>query len=525
MLSVENYDQDTINMAESILKPSIARGQNQDIALICGGETVTYHQLWDRVNQTGNAFFKLGISIGDRVVLMVRDTPAFFYVYLGLMKIGAVPIAINVRLSANDVAYIINDSEAKGIVVDAIFVDVYRSIVTEIMLDPKIVITDLKNPEYYFLPEIMSLASTDLDAVALKLEDPALWMYSSGTTGRPKGVVHNQKSIFSAEYLMGEVLGVCPGDRIYGSSKLFFAFSLAHCFFAPIKLGATVILYPDWPDASSVGEVVERHRPTILLSVPTFYRNMLRDGVAEKPAFKNIRYYLTAGEKLPITLFDKWMNATGSPMLEGIGATETFFLFLANRPDNINPGTCGVPTPGTEVKVINDKGALVTEPNIPGVLWVQMGCVASGYWNMKKKTREVFKDGWYCTNDMFTFDADGYYEYQGRADDMLKISGQWVSPAEIEEQVLGHKAVYEAAVVGVPNKDGLVRLALFIVAAELIKTTELVEQEITKILVANLSIYKCPRQIIFIDEMPLTATGKLQRFILRKMAENSVTIK
>ena len=184
---------------------------------------------------------------------------------------------------------------------------------------------------------------------------------------------------------MGELMGVGPGDRIYGSSKLFFAFSLAHCFLAPIRLGATVILYPEWPDAASVAAIVEKYKPTILLSVPTFYRNMLRDGVAENQDFKNVRYYLTAGEKLPRSLFDQWMEATGRPMLEGIGATETCFLFLANRPDKMNPGTCGVPTPGTEVKIIDKDGDVVTEPNMPGVLWVRMSCVASGYWNMKKK--------------------------------------------------------------------------------------------------------------------------------------------
>jgi benzoate-CoA ligase len=387
-----------------------------------------------------------------------------------------------------------------------------------------IITTDIEHSDYHYLSKLMENASKELMAVELKPDDPALWMYSSGTTGKPKGVIHSQKSIFASEHLMGELMGVGPGDRVYGSSKLFFAFSLAHCFLAPIKLGATVILYPDWPDAEAVAAIVERYKPTILLSVPTFYRNMLRDGVAGKPDFKNVRFYLTAGEKLPRSLFDQWMEATGRPMLEGIGATETCFLFLANRPDKMKPGTCGIPTPGTEVKVIDNDGELVTEPNTPGVLWVRMACVASGYWNMKKKTREVFKNGWYCTNDMFTFDADGWYEYQGRADDMLKISGQWVSPSEIEEQVLKNNQIDEAAVVGVPNEDGLVRLALFLVAPKISGATEQLEQELIESLTANLSIYKCPRRMYFIDEMPLTATGKLQRFALRQMAENKQSV-
>ncbi len=514
------FEKNIVNMAEAILAPSKLRGQDHDVALICNDEMVTYSQLWARVNQASNAFLELEISVGDRVILMVRDTPAFFYVYLGLMKIGAVPIAINLRLNPSDVAYTMNDSQAKAIVLDDVFLRSYQGVSKDITLRPKIINTDVEHRDLYYLPKIMKVASPKFDAVKLNSDDPALWMYSSGTTGRPKGVIHSQKSILAVDYLMGDILSVGPGDRIYGSSKLFFAFSLAHCFLAPIKLGATIILYPEWPDAEAVASIVQRHKPTIFLSVPTFYRNMLREGVANKSEFKNVRHYLSAGEKLPRNLFDQWMEVTGHPILEGIGATETCFLFLANRPDNIIVGTCGVPTPGTEVKLISNEGLIVTEPKIPGVLWVKMECVASGYWNMKQRTSEVFKEGWYCTNDMFTFDDSGYYEYQGRVDDILKISGQWVSPAEIEEQVLKNKAVSEAAVVGVPNEDGLIRLALFIVVPELTNSAEEFEKELTAALKANLSVYKCPRRIYFLDEMPLTATGKLQRFVLRNLAES-----
>ena len=519
MASTNSANHGIVNLAESILAPSQIRRQKNDPAIICDEETVTYGQLWEKVNRAGNAFSELGIAVGDRVVLMMRDTPAFFFVYLGLMKIGAVPIAINLRLSANDIAYTMNDSEAKAIAIDGVFLSDYLGVASHIDLTPLIINTDVEYVPGYYLPKMMERASSELDAVALKYDDPALWMYSSGTTGKPKGVVHSQKTTLATDYLMGEVLDVGPGDRIYGTSKLFFAFSLAHCLLAPIKLGATVILYSEWPDAEAVTRIVQRYKPTILLSVPTFYRNMLRGGISGLADFKNVRHYITAGEKLPRSLFDQWMDATGRSMLEGIGATETCFLFLANRPDQIRPGTCGVPTPGTEVKVTDKDGHLVTEPDTPGVLWVHMECVAIGYWNMEQRTSKVFKDGWYCTNDMFTFDSEGYYEYQGRADDMLKISGQWVSPAEIEEQVLKHKDVYEAAVVGVPNEDGLIRLALFIVATKLADSTNKLEKEITEMLIQNLSIYKCPRRIHFLDEMPLTATGKLQRFVLRKMAE------
>ena len=284
-------------------------------------------------------------------------------------------------------------------------------------------------------------------------------------------------------------------------------------------MGATVILYPEWPDALAVAEIVKRFKPTVLLSVPTFFRNLLREGVADSEDFKNIRYFITAGEKLPQSLFDQWLAETGKPMLEGIGATETCFLFLSNRPNQIRPGTCGIPTPGTKVKLIGEDGNIITKPMKTGVLWVAMDCVASSYWNMEELTSQVFQEGWYCTNDMFTCDADGYYEYQGRADDMLKISGQWVSPAEIEEQVLLHEDVSEAAVVGAKNRDGLIRLALFIVAKTSRGRSDELKQEVAQMLTTNLAIYKCPRTMYFLDEMPLTVTGKLKRFVLRQFAE------
>jgi benzoate-CoA ligase len=342
-------------------------------------------------------------------------------------------------------------------------------------------------------------------------------MYSSGTTGKPKGVVHTQRTALCGRAVYDELMDVAPGDRVFCSSKLFFAYALGTLMFATLQLGATAILFPGWPDAVTVAEVIAHHRPTLVLSVPTFYRNMLRAGVAAQPAFKNVRYFMSAGEKLPLSLFEQWRDQTGRPILDGIGATETCFLFISNRPERMKPGTCGVPTPGTEAKLIGEDGKLVTEPDKPGVLWVKLPCVAKGYWKLDPLTARVFQDGWYCTNDMFTFDAQGFYEYQGRADDMLKISGQWVSPAEIEEHVLRHPDVSEAAVVGVPNDDGLVRLALFVVAPRVADRLSF-EKDLQDGLVASLSIYKCPRRVFYVETMPVTATGKLQRYALRQIA-------
>ena len=510
-----------MNITDAVLGPALARGQENDAAILSTGGTVTFGQLAERVNRAGNVFTAAGIGRGERVLLLVTDRPEFFYIYLGLLKIGAVPVALNLRLSAGDIAFTIDDAACTGFVLEAQFADLFTEAAAMAASKPAAFSVDAPMDGYGHIPALMDAASTELASVLSAPDDPGFWMYSSGTTGKPKGVVHCQRTALDAKHMLGQLMEVGPGDRVFASSKLFFAFSLAHVMIATLNLGAAAILYPDWPDAEAVGDIVETYRPTILLSVPTFYRNMLREGVAKGDGFKDVRYYLSAGEKLPRTLFDAWQDATGRPVLEGIGATETCFLFLANRPDRMSPGTCGVPTPGTEVKILAQDGGPEIAPGEAGVLWVRMGCVAQGYWNLEQRSAAVFKDGWYCTNDMFSIDEDGFYEYQGRADDMLKISGQWVSPAEIEERVLANPLVDEAAVVGVPNEDGLIRLALFMVAPGAGADTVQFEKELQDDLCENLSIYKCPRRMFYLDEMPLTATGKLQRFALRDIAINS----
>jgi len=517
MINAVDSNVKPINMADELLEPALSRGQENDCAIISNDEKVTYGELNLIANRAGNVFKNLGVKAGDRILMLVRDTPNFFYIYLGLLKIGAVPIGLNTRLAPKDLAYIIDDSKSEYFVLDQCYSGLFEKSVYLAKSKPIPIFTDVVVDGHLYFQSLLSDASDVLQTIELQQDSPAIWMYSSGTTGKPKGVIHLQKTVTASADLMGKVLGVGPGDRIYSTSKLFFAFSLAHCFMASLRLGATAILDPNWPDPSIVSSIVERHRPTVMLSVPTFYRSLLRKNFATKQRFKNVRYYLTAGEKMPTSLFNNWMEATGRSALEGIGATETCFLFLANRPGNFKPGTCGIPTPGTEVKLVDQDGKNIKDSGVPGVLWVKMNSLAFGYQNMQEQSEKVFKQGWYCTNDMFKIDEEGMYEHQGRADDMLKISGQWVSPTEIEETVCLHAKVSEAGVVGVPDNDGLVRLALFIVAPNVGNDREIFEKELTALILTKLSIYKCPRAIYYLDAMPLTPTGKLKRFALREL--------
>jgi benzoate-CoA ligase len=510
--------QKTVNVTEALLEPVLARGQGTDPAIICGDDVVTYEMLAERVNRAGNVFKGFGVELGERVLMIVRDTPAFFYAYLGLIKIGAVPVALNLRLTETDLAYVLGDSAARVLVMDREFHANFPGVQGLSDPAPRVILGDEPLGDLPVLGDLMEDASPELEPARLPPDSPCYWVYSSGTTGKPKGVVHHHRMIYSAAYFLGDVIGVKRGDRVFCTSKLFFAYTLGHSLFSTLRLGATAVLYPDWPDTEAIADVVERQRPTVLLSVPTFYRNLLRGGIAERDAFKNVQRYISAGERLSEQLFEEWRAVTGKPIIEGIGASETIFLFLANSPNNCRAGFTGQPTPNTQVRLVNLEGRPVRKPGDAGVMWVKMGCLADGYWDLPERTEATFQDGWYCTNDMFIGAEDDWYAYQGRGDDMLKISGQWVAPAEIEEVVLKHPGVIETAVVGVTDRDGLVRLALFMVAPDAKGNTDALETEIRDSLTATLAVYKCPRRMYVIDEMPLTATGKLQRFQLRQMA-------
>ncbi len=513
----------SLNITDILLEQVLERGHGGDAAILCGDDRITYEMLSERVNRVGNVLIGQGIKTGERVLMIVRDTPAFFYSYLGLIKTGAVPVALNLRLTEGDLAYVINDSQCRFLLIDHEFLENYGGLSDAVKQMPGLIMTDEPpagaNTGNPLLSDLMEAASPSLTAANMEPGDPAFWVYSSGPTGQPKGVVHCHGMIEGADNYFGQMIGVKRHERVFCTSKLFFAYTLGHALICTLALGATAILYPDWPDAQAIAEVIEKHKPTVVLSVPTFYRNLLRDGSAQRQALKDVRCYISAGEKLSVSLFDEWKEATGRVISEGIGASETIYLFIASHPDDSRAGFTGRPTPGTEVKMMDLNGDPVTEAGVPGILWVKLIGNAKGYWQLEEKTREIFVDGWYCTKDMFIRDEGDFYEYQGRGDDMLKISGQWVSPTEIEEVALAVPDVLQAAVVGVTDRDGLVRLAMFMVADNMADGTNELEKRVRESLTGQLAVYKCPRRIYFIDEMPLTGSGKLQRFQLRGAAQ------
>jgi len=504
-----------MNAATALLAPTLDAGRGDDPALLFGDEVITYADLDARSDAFAHACADLGVGRGDRVLMMISDRPEFFVVYLGTMKAGAVAVALNLRMSAADVLYSLEDSACRLFVVDPQFLDVYAEAASR--LDrPPVVLTSQPVPGHRSIDQVTRRHDTPFDAVSMDPGDMAFWMYTSGTTGPPKGAIHRHGSALAGDRFLARVLGVGPGDRLFATSKLFFAFSLGHCFFGALGLGATTILLDAWPTPEAAAEVVARHRPTIMLSVPTMFRNMLEAGVTDGEGFRQVRTYVSAGEKLPPALAARWQAVTGAPIVEGIGATETGFLFLANRADEQRAESCGRPLPETEFTLRDEAGAPVETPGAPGIGWVRTDCLADGYWGQPEKTVAAFHDGWYCTGDMFTRDDDGWYYHQGRADDMLKVSGQWVAPAEIEDIVMADDRVGDAAVVSVSDRDGLACLAMFIVAPE--TDAERLETDLRAALLERLAVYKCPRRVYMVDDMPRTSTGKVRRFVLREMA-------
>lgn len=506
-----------MNAAEAVLGGLHHRGLHDKPAILYRDRSVTYGEIDAEASRFAGFCRSAGLQPGDRVLLLVDDGPEFFQVFLGAMKAGLVPVPVNFRMHSDELRHIVDDSAGRIIVVDGDKLAPLAEALKTIE-DPPLIITTSKIAGQTSLADATQGHSAGFEPTQLAPDDTAFWMYSSGTTGRPKAAVHLQRTVPATDRYFREVFGVTGADRVYSTSKLFFAYALGHSVLATLRLGAAAVLSSGWPTPATIADEVARHSPTVMLSVPTLYRNMLRQGVARNAAFKDVRLYISAGERLPESVFDGWHEATGGEILEGLGTTETLMMVLANRPGDCKASTVGVPLPGVETRLAGEQGDPVTDAHAPGVLWVRCGTNAAEYWNQPDRSKGSFKQGWFRSGDVFVIDKQGRYRHQGRSDDMLKVSGQWISPVEIERQVLADPGVREAVVVGVADRDGLERLALCLVPeAATIDRAEL-EARLSASLRAKFAIYKCPRRFLYLDSLPHTDTGKIQRHKLRAIA-------
>ncbi len=501
-----------LNATDELLGPALARGQANDTAILFGDIAVTYGELAGNVNRIGNAL-KPHLAASARALLLLKDSPDFVAAFLGIIRIGAVAVPLNTRSSAKDLAFVMEDSEADVLLVDSEFLSIYREAIALGGRSPGLVVVrgnaEKAGPTF---DELTAGAASALETAPTAADDVAFWLYTSGTTGKPKAAMHCHGDVTAGDQFMA-AFGYGPGTRVFSSSKMFFTFALCGVLIGGLRTGSTLVLYDGWPDGDAIAAIVERYRPTIMLSVPAFFRNLLREGLAARPGFKAVRYYISAGEALPESLYVRWLEATGRPIIEGIGTTETIFMMISGTPESHHPGATGKPMPFAETKLVDD-GLVISEPDRPGVLWVKMKSLCRGYWRRPDVTAAAFQDGWFRTGDVFVVGQDGWWRHQGRGDDLLKVSGQYVSPTEIEECAATVPGVAEAVVVGVPDRDGLIRLAMFLVAAD--GPSETLKQRVQEKLIATLSKYKCPRNVVFVDVLPRTVTGKVRRFRLRE---------
>ena len=472
-------------------------GDAQAVALECGDETLTYGALRQRVRRAAGAWQELGLRTGDRVIVLAADSIDWVVAYLGVIWAGGVAIGVNPRLALSELAPIVSESAMSFIWCEAESVPALKQMLAELALLTQLVVSGPGDSSWS-----MQLArAPELEPVLQNEEAPALWIGTSGTTGVSKGVVHAQRVALQPHSFACGLLQLSAADRLYASSKLFFAYALGNSLLAGLRAGATVILDRQWPDPERVLDIVRRHRPSLFFCVPTLYSKMLQSGVAGQLRDSGIRHCVSAGESLPAAVRKAWFEATGLAIVSGYGTSETMCLMLYSQDDS---GILQV-SPQVQLRLATD-----IDPALPQRVWLHSSSVATGYWKRPQAQADGFQEGWYRPGDMFLRRPDGKLEFAGRMDDMLKISGRWVSTLWVEQALSSAAAesVVQLACVGVQTNEGLTALSLLVVGAPQQQT--LAQQRI-QLAIDALPTYRRPRWVHWVSALPLTATGKLQR--------------
>ena len=503
------------NAAVDFIDRNLDQGRGDKIAIHDDQGSHTYEDVAERVNRAGNALRELGVGPGDRVMMIMADTVAFPAVFFGAIRMGAVPVPVNTMLSANDYTYILRDSGARALVVSEVFWDTVAPVLGDQPELGYVIVDGASAGDTLSLSGLMANADASLDPVLFPPDAPCFWLYTSGTTGRPKGAVHAHKDMVQTAELYGvKVLGIGEDDVVFSAAKLFFAYGLGNSLSFPFYVGATAVLMAERPLPGAVLTRIADYGPSIFYGVPTLYAGLLASGLMPEGGFERLRRCTSAGEALPESVAERWQAGTGVPILDGIGSTEMLHIFLSNHPDDVRYGTTGKPVPGYDLRLTDDHGAPVVVGDV-GDLWVKGPSSASEYWNQSEKSRETFVDGWTRTGDKYARDADGYYAYQGRSDDMLKVGGIFVSPFEVEGALMSHPDVLEAAVVGHPDPDELIKPKAFVILNDGVTGSPDLDAALKAFVKERLAPYKYPRWIEFVPDLPRTATGKIQRFKLR----------
>ncbi|TAM59336.1 benzoate-CoA ligase family protein [bacterium] len=496
----------TFNAAQWFVQRHVAEGRGARTALLTDDESVSYAQLDEEVRRLASALAAAGVQRGERVAIALPDSHAWSVAFWGTLAMGAVAVPLNTLLKPQDYRAILADCDARLLIADLALVDGAQTAPKDcVVWDAARMLeqTARSAPRAGY-------EQTNRDAFAF-------FLYSSGTTGEPKGVVHLHHDPWICARTYGEqILGVRPDDRAFSIAKLFFAYGLGNAQYFPMDVGAACILYAGRPAPANVFAQVARHRPTLFFGVPTAYAQMLAAiDAGEKADFSSVRACVSAGEALPAPIFERWKERTGLEILDGIGSTEICHIFLTNRPGGCRPGSSGQPVPGYRVRIADEAGHDVEDETI-GDLLVEGDSTMALYWNKHERTKAVLEGPWIRTGDKYRRDADGYFWHAGRSDDMLKVGGIWVSPVEVEAALTAHEAVLECAVIGCEDDDGLVKPHAYVV----LKSAQgaPAEGELQRFVKERLAPYKYPRWVTIVEALPKTATGKIQRFQLRAQA-------
>lgn len=504
------------NAAVDLVERNLAPDRAGRIAVIDESGSHSYAELAERVNRCANALRELGLEPEQRALLFLYDSIDFLACFLGAIKAGIVPVPINTMWSAVDYAYVLSDSRARAAIVSASRLPVVHEAAQITGWQGDLVVAGDSNSGDAQLSRLLASASSACEPYPTRPDDTCFWLYTSGSTGQPKGAVHVQTSLLKTAELYGQgVLGIHAGDRIYSAAKLFFAYGLGNALTFPLSVGATSILFAGRPKPPEVNRILDEQRPTIFFGVPTVFASLLASSNLPARGEHALRLCGSAGEALPEPLGRAWTERTGVEIIDGIGSTEMLHCFVANRPGAVRYGTSGVPVPGYRVRLIDEDGTEVAPGEI-GELQVCGPTAAAAYWNNREKTRATFLGEWIRTGDKYRQDSDGYLIHCGRNDDMMKVSGLWVSPMEVESALIAHDAVLEAAVVAANDENGLVKPKAFIVLKDGVPAGDAMRQELQNFVKTRLAPYKYPRYIEFMTELPKTATGKLQRYILAR---------
>ena len=509
---------DAFNFARHLLETNAGRARKT--AFIDDVGPLTYGSLDERVRRLAASLASLGIKREERVLLLMQDTTDWPVAFLGAIHAGIVPVAVNTLLTADDYAYMLEHSRAQAVLVSGAVLPALKTAlvkgdheVQKVVVSRPVAPLDFGELEFETLLDRHSPAA---HAAHTHADDPCFWLYSSGSTGRPKGTVHSHANPYwTIELYAKRVLGLRESDIAFSAAKLFFAYGLGNGLTFPMGVGATAILMAGRPTPEAFfarlkGEV-GGVRPSIFFCAPTGFAGMLASPALPRREQMALRMASSAGEALPGEIGHRFREHFGVDIVDGIGSTEMLHIFMSNRPDDVRYGTTGWPVPGYQVELRGDDGRPVADGE-PGDLYIHGPSAAMMYWGNREKTRDTFQGGWTKSGDKYVHNADGTYTYSGRTDDMLKVSGIWVSPFEVEATLVQHPAVLEAAVIGVPDGEGLVKTMAFVVLKNGGRATD---AELKAFVKERLAPYKYPRAIVFVDELPKTATGKVQRFKLR----------